>query len=273
MSMLFAQMMPGMEWLPLMLVCIAGGLLAGVLGTLVGLAVSHSRYAFWAGSVACATGIASPLFFLLVAGRHLASDAYFVLATPLLAGLPAVLLSFRPSVRWLAEGDDGSGETPAVQQQRRKPPTWLANRTVRVTLVLTAAAVVLVWSWLNWLRPRRALERLLAGDSDVEIVAVRITGQGKQVSLSDPTVARYLTARFRSARRDGYVPEHLGLTYTIRVTFAAGGSVEAGCSLPADAQGVTISFPLDGLGDPLHYWVRFTDPLPPTIADALRHLR
>jgi hypothetical protein len=45
MSMLFAQMMPGMEWIPLMLLCIAAGLLAGILGTLVGLAVSKSRFA------------------------------------------------------------------------------------------------------------------------------------------------------------------------------------------------------------------------------------
>src|SRR5438874_1116743 len=108
----FAQMMPGMEWIPLMVLSVGGGLTAGVLGILVGLAVSKSRFAFWAGVVASTSGAGSPLFFLVVAGRHLVPGAYALLAVPLLAGLPALLLSFRPSLRLLGEVEEDSGQAP-----------------------------------------------------------------------------------------------------------------------------------------------------------------
>src|SRR5262245_61711640 len=93
--MVLAQNFPGMELIPLMLLSTEGGSVVGVLGILVGLAVSKSRFAFWAGLVACAAGVGMPALVFLAARRYVSPQAYWFVAIPLLPGLVAVGLSFR----------------------------------------------------------------------------------------------------------------------------------------------------------------------------------
>src|SRR5262245_38140676 len=163
MSPMFAQMFPGMEWMPLMLLGLVCGLSAGALGTAVGLAVSKSRFAFWAGIAACASGACSPVFFFLVAGRHLAPAAYPLLALPLLAGLPAILLSFRPQVLWLGEVGQHLAESSSLDDQK----LWFGMRMGRISLALCCAAFTLNLLWASWLKPRLDFERLLEGEKQV----------------------------------------------------------------------------------------------------------
>jgi hypothetical protein len=268
MSLMFAQMFPGMDWISLMLLCLVVGLCVGVLGILVGLAVSNSRFAYRAGIFACVIGVGSPVFFLLVAGRHLMPQAYPCLAIPLFVGLVAVGLSFRCPVRWLGEVESRTTEAPEMAPAQRSS---VANRTVRVTVVLTGVAVALVACCAGKLRTQRAFDRLLAGDRQVAVSSVLITGQGKRVLLDDVESARYLTDSFRSVQRD---PPHLGITYTAEVRLSSGGSVKVGLYIPEDGDGVAMSWPLDSLTqDPTYYWLPLPEPVPPTIAAALRVLR
>jgi hypothetical protein len=265
---LFANAVSGMEWLPLALLGMGGGLLVGAIGTLVGLAVSRSRFAFWAGAFACAIGIAAPVFFLAVAGRYLSLTAFPLLAVPLVTGLPAVLLSFRDPVRWL-------GEATSPGNGLKGPAAWLSKRPLWVTLVLAGVVGALAWGCVSWVRPLEEFDRLLDGDGGVAVRSVVITGQGLTAELADPESARYFTALFRSARARANGLSS-GTTYTAWVRLESGGTVEVTLYVPEEEGWLSFGWTKDPWGlhdDSAYYRVRLPEPVPAPVAEVLRRLR
>jgi hypothetical protein len=99
------QLAAGAEFLGLLVIA---GELPGFLGILVGIARRKSRFAFRAGLISCCLGAGLPLLlYLLPDGRDLTYEGYLLLATPLLTGLPAIMLSFRSPLQWLGAANRG----------------------------------------------------------------------------------------------------------------------------------------------------------------------
>lgn len=255
--MIVAQNFPGMELIPLLFLSTVGGSVAGVLGVVVGLTVSKSRFAFWAGLVACAAGVGMAALIFL--NGHLLPEAYVYAAIPLLPGLAAVALSFRPPVRLPA----WAASNPA------RPLRFLADPSARVTMVLVLAALVAVYYWIQWSRPRWDFDALLHGSNGVEVASVVIKRPDGTIVLDDPESARYLTAALRSVRRESL----MGATYYAEVHLATGGFVMVAFFVPDDGNRIGVSWPLDSLNDPDYYLVHLPYPMPVPVAEAIRQLR
>src|SRR5947209_8241983 len=58
--------------------------------------------------------------------------------------------------------------------------------------------------------PSRRAERLIKGDTEIEVQTFRIHGQQLEIELTDPTTLKYLTASFRSAVKVGYFHDRSG---------------------------------------------------------------
>jgi hypothetical protein len=85
-------MMPGIQWIPVMLLLTGVGLLTGftavVLRLLAPTAVAGRRL----GISAIAIGFLSPLFFLMVVGDELIPLAYLIIASPAVPGGLALMI-------------------------------------------------------------------------------------------------------------------------------------------------------------------------------------
>jgi hypothetical protein len=142
-------------------------------------------------------------------------------------------------------------------------------------LVLGSQAVFFVGLWYALIRPATLLERLLAGDSTVEVSSLVFSGQQQQVVVDDPESVRYLTAAFRSAGPKAYVAGHCGTTYTMDVRFTGWCSFRAGCYVPQEENGLTVcpNWHTLILDDPYFHWVAFPEPVPERVKEAIRKLR
>lgn len=87
-----AQMTPGMEWIPVMLLCTVSGLVAGLLAILLRPFARVRAAGRGLGILALAIGIASPLFFLCVVGSEVFPIAYLIFASPAALGGVAILI-------------------------------------------------------------------------------------------------------------------------------------------------------------------------------------
>ena len=116
MTTLLAQMMPGMEWIPVMLVLTVGGLADGFLAILLRPFGRPRLVGRRLGIAALVIGIVSPLFFLVVVGNEVFPIVYLSLAGPAVLGGIAVLIYPRTpkEARGFpvlpAQGDDPTGQ-------------------------------------------------------------------------------------------------------------------------------------------------------------------
>jgi hypothetical protein len=251
---------------------ICAGLLAtviGVVGALVGMAVSKSRFAFWAGLVACAVTAGC-----MILGLHyhapFSSEAYWILSIAMPVGLLAILVSFRPALWWLGEVTEHRGGTHVGEGEPGTVRTRIASRAVRVTVVLGCAGIVSVGTCMSWFRPGRDFGRLLRGDGQVELVAVEFDGHGQRVALRDAASLAYLSDRLRSAQRDR---AELGTTYYATMGLSTGGSVRCAVYIPGKEASITVRFPIDALAEGDMYLVPLPEPVPRELAAVLAALR
>lgn len=96
---LLAQMMPGMEWIPVMEMVTVGGLLCGVVGLLLRIFGSSERAGLLMGKMSVGIGLGSAILFLVVEGTRLFPIAYLILATPVVPGLITLVLPTGMRVR------------------------------------------------------------------------------------------------------------------------------------------------------------------------------
>jgi hypothetical protein len=150
--------------------------------------------------------------------------------------------------------------------RERRRGVWLAS----------CLAAGILGTWAAWRHfhgePHYNLERLLAGDDQVEVFSLAITGQRQSLELSDPASMRYLTAAFRSATKTGFFPMYIGNTYHADVRMGPAGSERLGLEVPEEADGLTV-FPNDTPGDAVYYWVPLPGPMPPAVSAALGRMR
>src|SRR5688572_25023692 len=78
---MFAQMFPGMEWIPLMILLTAVGLLVGGIAVIMAVVGGAAGAARKTAAAACIIGVASPTVFLFVLGDSF--SGYLCLALPL----------------------------------------------------------------------------------------------------------------------------------------------------------------------------------------------
>jgi hypothetical protein len=97
MTLVLAQNMPGMEWIPLMGLITIVGLLCGLTALLLRIFSSKPRAGRRSGMVAIGIGIGSVVLFLFLERSHLTREAYLILASPILPG--SLSLAIRPRRR------------------------------------------------------------------------------------------------------------------------------------------------------------------------------
>ena len=100
--MMFAQMFPGMELIPVAILSVGVGLTAGAVGALAAAVDARSMVARWAAGVACVLGLGMFLLLLVVVGPRVDAIAYLVVSSPALIGLVTLGLTLlarrQPSV-------------------------------------------------------------------------------------------------------------------------------------------------------------------------------
>lgn len=92
MATLLAQMMPGMEWIPVMLLSTLGGLAVGLLAILLRPFARARVAGRRLGIGALVIGIVFPLFFLCVVGGEVYPITYLIFASPAALGGVAILI-------------------------------------------------------------------------------------------------------------------------------------------------------------------------------------
>ena len=149
----------------------------------------------------------------------------------------------------------------------------MAMRFVLLFVLVIVALCALAFLFLGS-SSSHEFERLLSDAGKVEIMSMKITGQGREVMLNDPVAAKYLTESFQQASKEGFVPKHEGgYTYYAYIVLSNGDSVMVGCWTPDGTDGLTIAYPYDSLGDPTYYWIPFAEPMPRAVSAALGQMR
>jgi len=213
MSML-AQMMPGMQFLPLLIATVVIALSMGVLSLCLVLFLPDSKLGRQCARWTIWLGLASPLLFAFLTGSHLLPIGYYILASPLLVGLLAYLLS-EPHVR------------PFL-------------RYFRVVFLIIAALSIAIFSYnltTNTLAGRDMMA-LLKGSSDISLTGFTIQGQQRRVVCRDSEVCRFLTACLRHSEGSSYY----GSRYRILFDLSTGRNYDAMNSF-AGENGLTLSIP------------------------------
>ncbi len=98
---LVAQMMPEMEWIPVMVVVTVGGLLTGIVALLLRIFGSGALSGSKLGKTAIGIGVGSAVLFLTVNWTRLNPIAYLILATPAIPGAIALTIRPRREVRFV----------------------------------------------------------------------------------------------------------------------------------------------------------------------------
>jgi hypothetical protein len=136
---------------------------------------------------------------------------------------------------------------------------------------LVCGACVLFACWQHsWELSRRDWDALLNGDRTVSIASFTLAVDDEHIVMNDPASTGYWTEVCRSASDRDY---RLGATYQAKVTLSTGRSVDVGLYVPKGGDDLTVSSPLGGFGDLLYYRIRLTEPMPDSIAAALRKIR
>lgn len=136
---MFAQMFPGMEWIPVMILSVSVGLIAGALGTLAAAFNSKSVFARWASGVACVLGLGMPLLLLLNVRGNLMPEGYLCVAVPLVPGLIALGMTWWPSTLSPSNATTRLDAEVLAQPQALQPGEYKAKG-----LRLVIAAVVCI---------------------------------------------------------------------------------------------------------------------------------
>jgi hypothetical protein len=93
-----AQMMPGMEWIPFMILALIVGHLLWLIAHILRIHPGISS-AGWKFSVAAvSTGVGSTLFFMAVIGKNLLPIGYFLTATPAIPGALTMFLNAKKRI-------------------------------------------------------------------------------------------------------------------------------------------------------------------------------
>ncbi|MBN1513322.1 MAG: hypothetical protein JXB13_15000 [Phycisphaerae bacterium] len=92
--------------------------------------------------------------------------------------------------------------------------------------IFTLASVPFAVVYVRTIRPHRSLARLLNGSEQVAIESVRLEGNGREITCTNPEIVRLLTDAFRQARP---VSEFsLGRSYDIIIDMGSHGSWTTG---------------------------------------------
>ncbi len=202
--MIFAQMMPGMEWIPLILLTMAVNGLCGLVSLYGSLFFPQSKCGFRAGWASVIIGAVSFLFFLLVIGGNLTPVGYSLISAPSTAGVLGLLVY-------------------GARRSRAFP--WLRIGISAVTILI--AGLLLRW----WRIDRIADEEMVAivsGSERVAIVGFRVEGQQRLVDCTDGAICDYLTEALRKAQRGELLDVGKGLDFggagvhTFTFRFASG---------------------------------------------------
>jgi hypothetical protein len=128
---MFAQMFPGMGWIPVMILSVSVGLMAGALGTLAAAVNSNSAIARWAAGVACVLGLGMPLLLLINVGGSLMPVGYLCVAVPAVPGLIALGMIWWPSIPPSPAASVDAGQTAPSQALE---PSDYKTRGVRLMI-------------------------------------------------------------------------------------------------------------------------------------------
>jgi hypothetical protein len=238
-SQLFAQMFPGMEWIPVMSLLLWGSILCGSVSIGASLCCPKSSFGFRTGILTIIIGVMSPPLFFCLTGNNLTKYAYLYLASPIVPGLLGVGLSRLPAGKVL----------------------WLA----RIAGILTAITGILTlghYFCTTSISGQQIME-LLGGSKKIGITCVSIEHQQRRVICTDIGVCDYFAESLRKARR-GRGPELAsGTSYSFTFHFNSGSEycVEEACVFD---KGFSLSIPE---ADPpeagwMTHQVNFLDPIP-----------
>jgi hypothetical protein len=152
----------------------------------------------------------------------------------------------------------------------RKP----APRSKRVGLLLILAGVLLplmCWAWSAARhRATQDFDQLLAGSTDVSLVAIEIEGQGRRVSLNDANSMKYLSEAFRKGKPRAWDP---GSSYYVRAELSTGRAITCGLYLSEKKDRLTVLFPIDAADEGTNYLIPLPSPIPEQLAKTLDPLR
>jgi hypothetical protein len=250
--MIFAANMPGMEWIPVILVSMSVNGLCGLASVFASLFFPRSMFGYRAGLASLLIGALSVPVFLCVIGRHLYPVGYVFIAAPsLLGGLGLMVY--------------------ATRRSRALP--WLRIGISAITLVILG---VLFRCWYIARAAEQEMLALVSGNERAAIVAFEIDGQQRLVECTDRAVCEYLTVATRQARRGKLTDLGKGLkwggagVYTFALRFASGYTFNVVRTDPYK-NGLVLSVDPVELGWPTHE-VRFPDPIPERLTQILEFL-
>jgi hypothetical protein len=143
----------------------------------------------------------------------------------------------------------------------------LVGTALALLTVAFVSALGVVYSYHSAETARSEFARLLAGDTEVRIVAVAIAVPGGHpVRINEEQPLAYLTEMTRHATAFG----DAGPCYTAVFSLSTGRSVECGLMVPVNADEITLEFPWHTLGDARWYAIRLRQPIPEQL-DRLFH--
>jgi hypothetical protein len=147
---MFAQMFPGMEWIPVMILSVSMGLIAGALGTLAAAVNSKSVFARWAAGGACALGLGTPALLLMNVGGSLTPTAYLCVAVPIVPGLIALGMIWWPSSSSNSAGSLDGG--PCAPLQASQASNYKA-KGLRFVIAAVVCVPALFMVFIGCIRP------------------------------------------------------------------------------------------------------------------------
>jgi hypothetical protein len=245
----FAQMFPGMEWIPLMLLVTEGGILCAVISIGASVLFTNSRFAFGLGAFAVAIGVLSPLAFLCLTANRMFWYAYVFLASPALAGAMGLWLS------------------------RARGRTLRTARILIVGLALAGAVTAGYRLHANAVAGQQMLG-LLRGSEQVEIAQFEIEHQQRRVICTDKAVCDHIAKSMRDAIEYPGAPLRLGVSYSFTFRFISGSryGVQEACVFDG---GFSASIPeANPFCEPvMTHQVAFREPIPKRLREIWVFLR
>lgn len=237
---MFAQMFPGMEWIPAMIAVTVGALVCGAISIGASVLFTNSRFGFRCGILAVVIGVLSPPLFFCLTASGMLWHAYAVLASPALPGVLGVWLS------------------------RTRGRTLGIARILIVSVTIAGAAALAYQSRANAIAGQQMMA-LLSGNEQVEIVSFRVEHQQRRVICADRVVCDHVARSLRGAISDSDPGGRLrlGASYSFTFQFNSGSRYRAAEACVFDG-GFSASIPE---ANPFHdavmtHEVHFQEPMP-----------
>lgn len=233
---LLAQMFPGMEFIPLMLLLLGSGAIVCAVGILFGLLQASSTVAFRLGVAGVAIGVLGTLFFWLVVGENLTGTGYLMLFSPAVLGSAAVMLSYR---------------RPFSRER-------IFVRTVGgiVIAVTVAGAAMLAWNSRQTAMGTAKLLSITSGANRYQLASMEVQYQQRRLICTDPVLLAEIQRHLAGAQRSMMGS---GSTYETTFRLADGGSATLHSSWGANECSLSLGdVPEEGW--PTHLIV-FAEPL------------